>query len=78
MSLDIVDSLRSDPNVTIVPQTGEQFECALQHYRQRLDKGYSLTDCASMLIMKDEKMNAVLTYDHHFQQEGFSALLRND
>jgi uncharacterized protein len=77
-SLDIVDALRSDLNIIIVSQTGEQFEYALQHYRQRMDKEYSLTDCASMLIMQEKGMQDILTHDHHFQQAGFSALLRVD
>jgi uncharacterized protein len=78
MSLDIVDSLRAAPNVDIVPQTSEQFELARGYYKQRMDKEYSLTDCASMLIMQEKKMQDVLTYDHHFKQAGFSALLRDD
>jgi uncharacterized protein len=81
ISLDTVDSLRSNlnvDNVDIVPQTSEQFERAREYYRQRMDKGYSLTDCASMLIMQEQGIQDVLTYDHHFQQAGFSALLRDD
>jgi predicted nucleic acid-binding protein len=46
-------------------------------YRQRRDKSYSLTDCASMLIMRQQNILDVLTFDRHFQQEGFNALLRN-
>jgi predicted nucleic acid-binding protein len=41
-----------------------------------LDKGYSLTDCASMLIMRQKEIQDILTYDKHFLQEGFNALLR--
>ncbi|TRV46210.1 MAG: hypothetical protein EWV53_08380, partial [Microcystis panniformis Mp_MB_F_20051200_S9] len=40
------------------------------------DKGYSLTDCASMQIMRQLEIYEILTFDKHFQQEGFSALLR--
>lgn len=78
MALDATDSLRSNPEVEIIPQTSEQFEQARQHYKQRLDKGYSLTDCASMLIMQKKEIQDVLTHDCHFQQEGLRALLRED
>lgn len=68
--------LRNDGDTIIIPQTSEQFEQAFAFYQRRLDKGYSLTDCASMQIMKQLKINEILTFDRHFQQEGFRALLR--
>jgi uncharacterized protein len=78
MALDIFNSLCSDLNVEIVPQTPELFASALSLYGQRMDKGYSLTDCASMLIMWERGIVDVLTHDKHFKQEGFNALLRDD
>lgn len=74
--LRIVDDLKSDSKVEIIPQTTQQFVEALEFYRQRKDKSYSLTDCASMLIMSQLQIKDVLTFDRHFQQEGFNALLR--
>jgi uncharacterized protein len=76
MALNVLDVLRSDPNIEIIPQSSELFEQACQYYKQRLDKEYSLTDCASMVIMRQRGIDKVLTHDHHFQQEGFKALLR--
>lgn len=76
-ALDIVDKLHQDSSVEIIPQTSQLFAEALLLYRQRLDKSYSLTDCASMLIMRQQNISDVLTFDRHFQQEGFNALLRN-
>ncbi|MEA5477512.1 hypothetical protein VB774_07745 [Pseudanabaena galeata UHCC 0370] len=52
-------------------------EQAYQYYRQRPDKQYSLTDCASMVIMKEKGIDPVLPHARHFQQEGFIALLRD-
>lgn len=76
-ALDIVDKLHQDSSVEIIPQTSQLFTEALLFYRQRRDKSYSLTDCASMLIMRQQNLSDVLTFDRHFQQEGFKALLRN-
>ncbi|BBH42042.1 hypothetical protein B1L04_22690 [Microcystis aeruginosa KW] len=76
-ALDIVDKLHQDSSVEIIPQTSQLFTEALLFYRQRRDKSYSLTDCASMLIMRQQNLSDVLTFDRHFQQEGFNALLRN-
>ncbi len=72
----MVLKLRNDRNVRIVPQTSEQFESALQRYRQAADKSWSLTDCASFQVMEAEEMQAALTHDQHFAQAGFEALLR--
>jgi predicted nucleic acid-binding protein len=70
-----VDQLRSDPRTTILPQTPELFAAGLDLYRRRPDKGYSLTDCMSMAICTDQKIEQVLTHDRHFAQEGFEILL---
>jgi predicted nucleic acid-binding protein len=72
----LTHDLRSDRNIIIIPQTSEQFEQAFEFYQRRLDKGYSLTDCSSMQIMREQGINEILTFDKHFQQEGFRALLR--
>jgi predicted nucleic acid-binding protein len=70
-----VRRLLSDGDVEVVPHTSGDFESALRLYEQRSDKGYSLTDCASMGIMRERGINDVLTHDHHFEQEGFTILL---
>ena len=78
VAIEIVRALRADPNIEIIPQTADQFEKAMKFYQQRLDKGYSLTDCASMLVMKERGLWEIMTYDRHFAQEGFNALLRDN
>jgi uncharacterized protein len=47
---------------------------ALELYERRRDKHYSLTDCLSMVVMRDRNITHVLTNDHHFSQEGFTVL----
>jgi len=42
----------------------------------RLDKGYSLCDAVSFLIMREQGITEALTTDHHFEQEGFQLLLK--
>ncbi len=71
-----VETLRADASVTILPQTAERFDRALRRYAQSWDKGWSLTDCASFDVMEEEGIRAALTYDEHFEQAGFEALLR--
>jgi len=71
-----IASLRQNPNVTIEPQTSTLFREALDFYAAHKDKNWSLTDCASFLVMKDEGITEALAHDHHFNQAGFIALLR--
>lgn len=71
-----VEALRSMPQVVIIPQSGQQFEVALRQYKQASDKHWSLTDCASFQIMREQVIEAAMTYDRHFVQAGFQALLR--
>ncbi len=73
-----VDSLRSNANVSVVPQTSIQFRAALRRYRDRADKEWGLTDCASFLIMEERRIRQALAHDRHFQQAGFRVLLRDE
>jgi predicted nucleic acid-binding protein len=70
-----VDALAADARVTLIHQARDLFFAGVDLYRQRLDKGYSLTDCMSMVVCRDESIEQVLTHDRHFQQEGFEILL---
>jgi predicted nucleic acid-binding protein len=71
-----IQRLRRSADCQVVPQTPQQFEDALSLYQQRSDKNWSLTDCASILVMQAQGLQDILTEDRHFQQAGFRALLR--
>jgi predicted nucleic acid-binding protein len=64
--------------VTVLSQSHGTFLGGLDLYEQRLDKGYSLTDCVSMVTMKQMGISRILTHDHHFTQEGFTILFSSD
>ena len=70
----LVHDVRSDADVDVLPQTRIDFDAALALYEARPDKGYSLTDCRSMLALRSLGVSEVLTNDHHFTQEGFTIL----
>jgi predicted nucleic acid-binding protein len=65
-----------DASVEVVPHSRDAFLKGLDLYESRLDKGYSLTDCISMTVMRERNVYDVLTHDRHFSQEGFDILLR--
>jgi predicted nucleic acid-binding protein len=72
-----LDQLRNDDGVTVVPQSSQQFWTAARMFADRPDKDWSLTDCASYLVMQDHGLVEALSYDRHFEQMGFRALLRD-
>ena len=74
-ALAYLDELRASPTAIVVPQTAALFEAGLDLYRRRPDKGYSLTDCMSMIVCRQRRIKQVLTHDRHFEQEGFQILL---
>lgn len=58
----------------VVPATHELLLAALRLYAQRLDKEWSIVDCASFTIMNRNDISEVLTGDRHFRQAGFQTL----
>jgi uncharacterized protein len=65
-----------EPRVRIIAATQILFEQGLRLYFARPDKDWSLTDCISFTVMKERKVKEALTGDRHFEQAGFTKLLR--
>ncbi len=55
--------------------TSGAFRQAMERYRARGDKTWSLTDCTSFLIMEEKGIAEALSADDDFVQAGFRALL---
>ena len=76
-AVEMIDQIGQNPQVTVIPQTPEQFKEAFSLLRNRADdKEWSITDCASFLAMWQRGIWNALTSDHHFTQAGFAVLLR--
>lgn len=69
-----VNALFPNQMTQVIPQSRTTFQSGLELYEQRIDKGYSLTDCISMQTMKALEIQEILTHDRHFTQEGFIIL----
>ena len=74
--LQLLDTLRASPDARITGPSEELFSRGLELYRQRPDKEWSLTDCISFLVMQDRGLTEALTGDRHFEQAGFTAVLK--
>jgi predicted nucleic acid-binding protein len=71
----LIDNLRQRPDVSIVALSPDLWNRGWELYRDRPDKGWSLTDCISFLVMEDSNLQDALTPDEHFRQAGFRALM---
>jgi len=76
--LALVTGLRASPRATIVPLGSQLLERGMQLMGERQDKDWSLTDCISFVVMKGHGIHDALTTDKHFEQAGFTALLKQD
>ena len=74
--LAVHEALLADPKFHIVPASTELFARGIKLYSQRMDKEWSLTDCISFVVMQDDDLTGALTADRHFDQAGFTALLK--
>jgi predicted nucleic acid-binding protein len=72
-----LDSLLASAHLEIVPATNDWFFRGLALYRGRPDKEWSVTDCISFVVMGERSLTEALTSDHHFEQAGFTALLKS-
>ena len=70
------DAVRGDSKFRVVPSSPQLYAAGLNLFRRRRDKSWQLTDCIAFALMKDRGIREALTGDQHFEQAGFTALLK--
>lgn len=70
----VVAELRRGTRVEVIPLSSALLDRGLELHAQRDDKTWSLTDCVSIIVMRDRGLVDVLTFDRHFVQAGMRAL----
>ena len=75
-ALDYIQTIRPDPLVEIIPVDLSLDTAAWELLENRQDKEWSLVDAASFVVMKNRQITEALTTDHHFEQAGFTRLLK--
>jgi predicted nucleic acid-binding protein len=68
--------IERDSAVRVEALTEERYAQALALYCSRPDKEWGLVDCLSFSLMRELGISKALTADEHFEQAGFTALLR--
>jgi predicted nucleic acid-binding protein len=70
-AIEIGKLLLGSPSVNLVHIDEALFHEAWRYFIQHSDKSYSLTDCASFVVMKRLRVQIALTFDQHYVQAGF-------
>lgn len=73
--LAMFEALSTAKNTEIVNPTQPVIRSAVDLFRERPDKDWSLTDCVSFVVMRKRGIRDALTGDRHFDQAGFHSLL---
>ena len=76
-AIEIIDEFRNSDEVEIVHLSSLLFDKAYQLYRKYQDKEWGLVDCVSFVVMQEADVDSALTFDQHFIQAGFKALMRD-
>ena len=76
LAVRLIRKCHVDPRVTIIPPTKALFDAGFELFARRADKEWSLTDCISFLVMREQGLRDALSADRHFEQAGFTILLK--
>lgn len=77
-AVELLDHIQSRPDIEVRPLDSALWSRGWGLYRTRPDKGWSLTDCMSFLVMAEAGLTDALTADEHFRQAGYRAVLLDD
>lgn len=77
-AVEVIEEFFASEEVEIVRPDPDLFERAFDIYKRHQDKEWGLVDCASFVVMKEAAVSTALTFDQHFVQAGFAALMRDD
>ena len=73
-ALAVIRVLRSSSRVEVVEIDGRLFEIGLDAYAKYDDKTWGLVDCISFIVMRENEVREVLTFDGDFVQAGFTLM----
>ncbi|MBM4037393.1 MAG: type II toxin-antitoxin system VapC family toxin [Planctomycetes bacterium] len=76
LAVRLIRKCQTDPRVTVVPPSKELFDSGFEMFARRADKEWSLTDCISFVVMRERGIHDALSTDRHFEQAGFTILLK--
>jgi uncharacterized protein len=75
-AVELMEYFLESDDVKVIRLSPDLFDEALSLYKKHQDKSWGLVDCISFVVMRQNKVNQALTFDKHFIQAGFQALMR--
>ena len=73
----LITGLLASDDVEVVPGDSDLFSAGFDLYISRPDKGWSLVDCASFVVMQRRRITDAFTADRHFEQGGLGNFSRS-
>ncbi len=74
-AIEFIEDLLDNPDINTVWVDKALHSRAIALLLERPDKGYSLCDAVSFVLMRQQNISTALTTDKHFVQEGFLRVL---
>jgi predicted nucleic acid-binding protein len=74
--VELIEQFLASDEIDVIRLTPELFDQSLRLYKKHQDKSWGLVDCFSFVVMKQHKVSQALTFDRHFIQAGFQALMK--
>ena len=74
-AIEIISYFIESEEVEIFRHSSQIFDKAFALYKKYDDKEWSLVDCISFIVMRERGIKQALTFDRHFDQAGFVAIM---
>ncbi len=74
-AIEIITYFIESEEVEIFRNSSQIFDKAFALYKKYADKEWSLVDCISFVVMRERGIKQALTFDRHFEQAGFTAIM---
>lgn len=74
-AVEVIEQFLTSDEVEVVHLSPPLFDRAFAMYKTHEDKAWGLVDCISFVVMQEAGITQALTFDRHFEQAGFQALM---
>ena len=75
-AVELMESFLESDDFEVIRLNPDLFDEALSLYKKHQDKSWGLVDCISFVVIKRYEVTQALTFDRHFIQAGFQALMK--
>lgn len=76
VAISLIKAVQNSPKWEYILIDELLFNRAFTLYETRKDKEWGLVDCTSIIVTQEKGITEIFTSDHHFEQAGFTILLK--